>query len=194
MLLFGMAMVFVGKLLFRVIGKLFRSRDAKSFKLNIPPPPSDRLPLQAESIPLPIPALHQSNAEDRYGLKGSLLTPAEKEFLNALNQVVGDRYHVELQVQLSRIVAPKDSTKTFTNYRDFNRIKAKSIDFVLYDNDYKPYMCIELDDRTHLRWDRIKRDIFVDEVMKGVGLPIIHVRRAPSYDLDELKERVLQRT
>jgi hypothetical protein len=191
-MLLGMALMFVGKLLFRLMGKLFQGRDAQSFKLNIPTPPSERPPLQTEPIPLPTPV--SPSAEDRYGLRESLLTGAEKEFLNALTQVVGDRYHVELQVQLSRIVSPKDSTKTFTNYRDFNRIKAKSIDFVLYDSNYKPYLCIELDDRTHLRWDRIKRDIFVDEVMKGVGLPIIHVRRASSYDLEELKQRVFQRT
>ena len=119
------------------------------------------------------------------------MTPAEKDFLGALTQVVGGRYHIEKQVQLSRIVSPKDSNEHFTNYRDFNRIKAKSIDFVLYDGNYKPFMCIELDDRTHLRWDRIQRDVFVDEVMKGAGLPILHVRRADSYNLEELRESIL---
>ena len=129
--------------------------------------------------------------ETRYGLRNSLITLAEKEFLSVLQQIVGDKYHIELQVQLSRIVSPLDSNTHFTNYRDFNMIKAKSIDFILYDKEYKPYLAIELDDRSHFRWDRIKRDSFVNDVMKSVGLRIIHVPVSSSYNLNELRIEIL---
>lgn len=130
--------------------------------------------------------------ENRYSLRPTLLTPAEKVFLNALEQAVGNHYRIENQVPLSRIVVPRDSNENFTNYHDFNRIKAKSIDFVLYDQNYTPYLCIELDDRSHLQWDRIKRDAFVDELMRDVGLRIIHIPVRYSYDLSILRQQIFQ--
>ncbi|MGB9236823.1 MAG: DUF2726 domain-containing protein [Terriglobales bacterium] len=51
---------------------------------------------------------------------------------------------------------------------------------------------IVLDDRSHLRWDRMKRDAFVDEIMKSVGLRILHVPAAYSYDADALRGEIFQ--
>jgi hypothetical protein len=126
----------------------------------------------------------------RYSLRDSLLTPAEKEFLAVLEKIVGDHFYIQKQVQLSRIVAPTNSNEHFTNYRDFNQIKAKSIDFVLYDREYRPYLCIELDDHSHSLADRIKRDNFVNEVMASVGLRILHIPVAYSYDLEVLRQQI----
>ncbi|OHB20718.1 MAG: hypothetical protein A3J67_05820 [Parcubacteria group bacterium RIFCSPHIGHO2_02_FULL_48_10b] len=56
------------------------------------------------------------------------MTLTEKKFFGVLEQVVGGKYRIENQVQLSRIVSPRDSNKHYINYQDFNRIKAKSID------------------------------------------------------------------
>jgi hypothetical protein len=127
--------------------------------------------------------------DKRYGLKESLLTPSEKNFLGVLEQIVGDRYIIEKQVQLSRII----STVETNNYGDFNRIKAKSIDFVLFNKDYSPYLCIELDDLSHMRWNRQKRDAFVDGIMKDVGLRIIHIRASYSYDLEKLNNQIFSK-
>jgi hypothetical protein len=133
-----------------------------------------------------------NSTDKRYTLKQSLLSDAEKYFLDVLKSIVGDSYIIENQVQLSRIVTPLDSNKDFVNYHDFNQIKAKSIDFVLFKKDYSPYLCIELDDSSHLQWYRQKRDIFVDEIMKSVGLRIIHVRTSYSYNHDILRQQIFQ--
>jgi hypothetical protein len=186
-----------GKQLFGLIQGLFEKKSdigthlkisdiAPPIPTPIPIPPAPTAFNQLETVPTP----QQESQESRYGLRQSLLTPSEQNFLGALEQVVGDQYRIECQVQLSRIVTPLDSNEHFTNYRDFNQIKAKSIDFVLYDRNYKPYLCIELDDRTHLRWDRMKRDAFVNQVMKDVGLPIIHIPAAYSYNLDKLGREI----
>ncbi len=136
----------------------------------------------------------QVNVDQKYSLKLSFLTPAENIFLNILKQIVGDHYIIECQIQLSRFVNVNDSNAHFTNYHDFNKIKAKSIDFLLLNKENKPYLAIELDDRTHSRWDRIKRDLFVDDVMKQIGLPILHVRATypDSYNFEELKNQIFQ--
>jgi len=130
--------------------------------------------------------------ESRYFLKHSLLTPTEKEFLKVLEQVVGNHYRIEAQVPLSAIVKPIDSNARYTNYGDFNKIRAKSIDYVLYDKDYVPCLAIELDDYTHLQSNRIERDHFIDEVMRGVGLRIMHVPVAYIYDQDFLRNIIFE--
>ena len=130
---------------------------------------------------------------NRYGLKTSLLTQSELHFLEILKQVIGDRYTIECQVPLSGIVTILDSSNNFTNYSDFNQIKAKTIDFVLYDKSYSPYVCIELDGSSHMRLDRIKRDIFINNLMKSVGLRIIHVYSASDYDKEYLEEQIFSK-
>lgn len=193
------ALIFIiGKLLFKLIQHLF-SRGLKFQKglyriKDISSTPKVE-PELLQDTPITLVEDNLINTDNvvpdkRYGLKESLLTPSERNFLEVLEQVVGDRYIIEKQVQLSRIVTPTDSNKNFINYRDFNQIKAKSIDFVLFNKDYSPYLCIELDDLSHMRWDRQKRDAFVNQIMKDVGLRIIHIRASYSYDLEKLKSQV----
>lgn len=190
------ALVFLlGKLFFKLVRYLFwegveiskglyRIKDKSNIPRIEPELPQNTLVAKVEDNPI---STNKVVTDKRYGLKESLLTPSEKNFLCVLEQIVGDRYIIEKQVQLSRII----STVETNNYGDFNRIKAKSIDFVLFNKDYSPYLCIELDDLSHMKWNRQKRDAFVDGIMKDVGLRIIHVRASYSYDLEKLKKQIL---
>lgn len=48
------------------------------------------------------------------------------------------------------------------------------MDFVLCDSDdLSTIAVIELDDRTHLRPARVKRDQFLEETLKEAGIPLI---------------------
>ena len=42
-------------------------------------------------------------------------------------------------------------------------------------------MCIELDDRSHERKDRIERDQFVDKAVRDAGLTIAHIPVRQNY-------------
>jgi hypothetical protein len=157
------------------------------FQLAVAPPAP--FPSVFESLP-PVTKAEQQESDGRYDLRPSLLTEAEQRFSEVLDEAVRGLYRIERQVQLSRIVEPKDSHGSYTNYSDFNRIKAKSIDFVLYDRLFRPYLCIELDDSSHFRWDRIQRDIFVNDLMKSVHLRILHIPVAYEYDVEELRRAI----
>lgn len=126
----------------------------------------------------------------KYSLKESQITEAEKDFFEILKEAVGNNYRIEPQVQLSSIVKPTDSSSSYINYTDFNRIKAKSIDFVLFDEKNKPWLAIELDDRSHFRWERMKRDQFVNDLMDEVGLRILHIPFSYSYDTEKLRRQI----
>ncbi len=140
---------------------------------------------QREDIHLETNAVGSSD----YSLKQSLLTPAERSFFNILKQIVDDRYQIAFQVPMSALIKTENSH----SYVPFNRIKAKTIDFVLYSKEnLNPYLAVELDDRTHSLYKRVKRDEFVNGVLKKIGLPILHVKvQDPhSYDIEKLKEQI----
>ena len=174
-------------------------KTREAFHLNITNAPTVVTPIQPLSVPAPVPVpatyVEEVKApeipESRYSLKSSLVTDTEQGFLKVLEQIVGDRYRIVPQVLLSGIVSPKDSNAHFTNYHDFNKIKAKSIDFVLYDKEsWTPHLAIELDDRSHLRWKRIQRDQFVDDLFEGVGLKILHMPVAYSHNLEYVRAQI----
>lgn len=58
----------------------------------------------------------------------------------------------------------------------FNRIKAKHIDFIFVDSNYKVRLLVEIDDQTHNRADRQARDEEVDEIFRQQGLEVLHLR------------------
>ena len=63
-----------------------------------------------------------------------------------------------------------------------NRISLKRVDFVLVDPlTLEPQAVIELDDRSHEREDRVKRDAFVASVLKQVGIPLVRIPVASTY-------------
>lgn len=186
-----------GMFIFWLFKKIFDNRNKIKglFKLNETPLNTPEINIQTQNNvdqisefenELPV----QEKVNKKYTLKESQVTEAERDFLEILKHVIGDRYRIEPQVQLSSIVRPIDSNSHYTNYTDFNKIKAKSIDFVLFDNINKPYLVIELDDRSHFRLDRIKRDQFVNDLMNEVGLRIIHIKTSYSYDIEKLRKQI----
>ncbi|MCG2694915.1 DUF2726 domain-containing protein [Candidatus Parcubacteria bacterium] len=191
--------IFISELLFMFFSFLFnhKSKIKGLFKLKDKPhKPEVDLQVQSsnqsisggEDTETIIKTDHSINEEShgKYSLKQSQVTPTEKNFLEILKQIVKDPYQIQSQVSLSSIISTKDSN----NYADFNRIKAKSVDFVLFDNENKPCIAIELDDYTHLRLKRIKRDRFINDLMEEVGLRIVHVPVSNYYDIDELKKQI----
>lgn len=70
----------------------------------------------------------------------------------------------------------------------FNRIKAKHIDFILVDSNYKVRLLVEVDDSTHNRSDRHARDEEVDEMFRQQGLEVLHLRAwGKQYGADDLE-------
>lgn len=194
-IIFFLGVIF-GKFIFWLFKKLFYNRGKIKglFKLNDRPAEVSEAntEIHSEAAPATEPEKIVKVAP-KYSLKESQITEAEKDFLETLKQAVGNSYRIEPQVQLSSIVRPTDSDGRYTNYTDFNRIKAKSIDFVLFDERNKPCLAVELDDRSHFRWDRMKRDQFVNDLMEEVGLRIIHVPFSYSYDVEKLRRQIFEK-
>lgn len=98
------------------------------------------------------------------------------------------------QVSLYSIIEPKKELDRSTKRTFLNKIDRKSIDFVLVDKkNCKIKLCIELDDSTHNKKDRIVRDEFINTLFEQLGISLLRYPVYPVYYRETLKNRILQR-
>jgi very-short-patch-repair endonuclease len=68
------------------------------------------------------------------------------------------------------------------------RLSQKHVDFVVYDRYTAAIVAVvELDDRSHDARDRRNRDAFVDRVLGSLGVAIVRVRAASTYNIESLR-------
>jgi hypothetical protein len=130
---------------------------------------------------------------DDYRLVGQLLTANERVFYAALRQALPAGMVIMVQVALNRVVEVRNPWRGDI-WRDsrWNRIAQKSLDFVVMrSGDSRPVVAIELDDASHERPERRRRDELLDAVLASAGLAIIHQPVLPVYDIDSLRMRLL---
>ena len=116
--------------------------------------------------------------------KEYLLTPNELKFYKLLKQIT-DKLELNIfcQVPMYELVNCKD-------FKDFNRIKSKSIDFVITEKNCKIKCCIELDDYSHNRNKRIKRDEFVNKVFEKIETKLIRIKVQSYYNMQEIEKKI----
>lgn len=119
-----------------------------------------------------------------YEKKTYLLTQNELKFYKLLKSIT-DKNNLNLfsQVALYEIIKSK-------NIKYFNKIKSKTIDFVITDVNCKIKLCIELDDPTHIKENRQKRDKFVDNLFKELNIKLIRIPVQSYYKLSELENKI----
>lgn len=116
--------------------------------------------------------------------KESLLTKNELVFYSQLKQIT-DKLELTVfcQVAMYEIVNCK-------NFKDFNRIKSKSIDFVITDKNCKIKFCIELDDYSHNRENRKQRDKIVEAIFEHTNIKLVRIKSQNNYNIENLNEIV----
>jgi len=72
-----------------------------------------------------------------------------------------------------------------------NKISGKHVDFLLCRvTDLSPVLAIELDDATHEREDRRKRDLFLDEIFAASNLPLLRFKVQKAYRTEDIVRRL----
>lgn len=119
-----------------------------------------------------------------YKIKEEFITENELKLYKVLKKVAYElKLDIFTQVALNRILEINNRRK---QQQLRNRIDRKSIDFVLYDEKTKKIVCcIELDDSTHEREDRIERDLFLDKIFKDT-IKLIRIKVQNYYDYNEI--------
>ena len=78
------------------------------------------------------------------------------------------------KVRVLDLIEPKKGQKEYRAL--LNKIQSKHIDFVVCDNDLHIKALIELDDNSHNKEDRAKRDAFLQTILESVGYKVIHTK------------------
>src|SRR5437870_1454175 len=100
-----------------------------------------------------------------------LLTDTERRFFPILESALPQQCYLLAQVRLANLVAVKPSSGFF--WKQFSPIGMKCIDFVVVQREtMRPLLVIELDDSSHKKLERQKRDQFIDQVLTSVAIPI----------------------
>ena len=116
--------------------------------------------------------------------KEYLLTPSELKFYKILKNITDElNLNIFTQVGLYEIIRCND-------YKEFNKIRSKTIDFVITDNRCKIIKCIELDDYTHNQAKRIERDQFLNELFDSVNIELVRIPVQNFYKKDDLRKEI----
>lgn len=124
-----------------------------------------------------------------YIQKQYFMSNAEKDFFLLLTRIIGERYYIFSQVSLNSLLTVDRQGKEFIHY--LNKIRQKSVDFVLVEkNTMRTLLVIELDDRSHLKPERMARDQFVDATFAAAGLKLLRIPNQRQYDSTALSGQI----
>lgn len=112
------------------------------------------------------------------------MTQTEINFIKQLENIT-NKYQLKIipQIQLQKIF------KT-NNIAEFNKIKSKSIDYAIVDNNYNYKLFIELDDYSHNYNNRIKRDNYINNIFETHNLKLLRIKVKNTYNMDELEQKI----
>lgn len=121
--------------------------------------------------------------------RDKVLTKFETKMYNRLTEAFPD-YLIQYQVGLSQLVDVSEDVKFWDRRGQFSRIARLIIDFVIVDKQHNVVACIELDDWTHTRPDRVDADKRKNEALESAGYKLLRYTHVPT--IEELKKHVLQ--
>lgn len=111
-----------------------------------------------------------------YQIVPSLLTPHEAAWKEALMRNLPPGTILLAKVRLIDVIHPKNPKSQAAR----NRVISKHLDFLLVDSaTWTPMAAIEIDDSSHRRPDRQKRDRFLEEACESAGLRLVRLSGRP---------------
>ena len=117
-----------------------------------------------------------------------MLSRGELAFFRALSQAVAFRHGISMKTRLADVVrCPPEQWDTVHG----RRLSQKHVDFVIYERFTAAIVAVvELDDRSHDAANRRDRDAFVDTALRSLGIVIVRIRAASSYDVETVRRRL----
>jgi hypothetical protein len=136
-----------------------------------------------------------------YNRQTSIMSDAESYFYLLVDNMLPSGYRLFPQTPLSAVFAVRKKSRHYMSR--FNKISAKRADYCICRENRTPgfpYLkleivaLIELDDRSHERKDRRKRDKFVNRLCKKCGVPMLRFasrsNKNPDYDEQYIRREI----
>jgi len=128
-----------------------------------------------------------------YESRSVLFTPAERSFLEVLEQALDSRYRVFGKVRLADLVKPVKGLDAVQRSAAMYRINQKHVDFVICTaSELSLVGVLELSEQSHERGDRAARDKFVDQVLASAGIPVLNFTARKGYAVQYVRTRLAE--
>jgi hypothetical protein len=129
---------------------------------------------------------NQKNKIYPYKSKKYIMSKAELSFYHNLKHHISEEYTVFTKVRIEDIIYVPSNTQNFMKYR--GHIKSRHIDFLICDKKTGEIkQAIELNDSSHKRKDRIKRDNFIKDAFQAAGIKLININCKKNYTREDIK-------
>lgn len=121
---------------------------------------------------------------DAYISRTHLMTPTEREVFKLLEKAYGEKYYIFCQVRVVDVIQPntkKYHSKSKEYISLFRQLSQWHFDYVLCEKEgFKVFCALELDDETHNRRDRVKRDRMLNKacLVSKVNLKRLNIDHA----------------
>lgn len=126
----------------------------------------------------------------RYAIRQSLMTPPERAFLHALDRAADGIGRVMGKPRVADVLTVAGGSAQGRHKR-LRRMFGMHFDYVICDaKSLAPLVAVELDDKSHNRRDRRKRDAYLAAVCRRAGLPLMRVPVSNRYDTQKLEQRL----
>ena len=117
--------------------------------------------------------------------KTRLFTDTERVFFLVLRGCVDENLLLFSKVRLADVIRPDVNEIIYLNH-----VCQKHVDFVISDMMGEPLLVIELDDYSHKRPERVKRDEFVDNALDAAGVGVLRVPVSDGYNARALRRLI----
>lgn len=119
----------------------------------------------------------------------SICTRTELRFYKQLKEIVGSDFVVFGKIRIADLLKVKKGTHKRMSWQ--NKINCKHIDFVLcHPESLELLVAIELDDKSHEREERIRRDEFVNQAFEDARFPILRIKTNEEYDGAKIRSAI----
>lgn len=127
-----------------------------------------------------------------YESAGPLLTAAERNFHLSLEKAIPSGYVLTFKVRIGDVLKVRKGLDRKRAMIMRSKIQQKHFDFVFCrKEDMSVACCVELNDASHNRADRVKRDEFVRAACEAAGVPLLEVKAGRSYAVEDLRLHVM---
>lgn len=134
------------------------------------------------SSPCPTPKPVDENAF-LYNVKRSLMSKAEQNFYHAISTSLPEGYRVFPQVNLTAFIVRTDNVP-------FRNELYRIVDFLITDSLYAPKLVVEINDQSHLNYDRKERDEKVRKICEEAGIPILKLWTSYGVNEKYIQEKI----
>lgn len=114
----------------------------------------------------------------------------ERMFLPVLEKAVGGQYEIIAKVLLSEVLEPAENLSKRAQRKALKSIQGRQFDFIVIDKQNRSVICaVELDEHKFDKKTFKKQDLYLEDLCRRVGLPLMRVPSQRGYNLSELIER-----